>query len=41
MVKNDKTVAEKRNYSVLNVKSAKEVALLWLQKMPLILASQR
>lgn len=31
MVENNKTVAEKRNYSVLNVKSAKEVALLWLR----------
>jgi DNA modification methylase len=30
-----KTVAEKRNYSVLNVKSAKEVALLWLQQVRL------
>lgn len=35
MVENNKTVAVKRNYSVLNVKSAKEVALLWLQKQQL------
>lgn len=35
MVENIKTVAEKRNYSVLNVKSAKEVALLWLQTVRL------
>lgn len=35
MVENNKTVAEKRNYSVLNVKSAKEVALLWLQAVRL------
>jgi len=35
VVENNKTVAVKRNYSVLNVKSAKEVALLWLQKMQL------
>lgn len=32
---NSKTVAEKRNYTVLNVRSAKEVALLWLQKAQL------
>lgn len=35
VVENTKTVAEKRNYSVLNVKSAKEVALLWLQTVRL------
>jgi len=35
VVENNKTVAVKRNYSVLNVKSAKEVALLWLQKQQL------
>lgn len=31
----NKTVAEKRNYSVINVQSAKEVALIWLKKMQL------
>ncbi|MCI0692905.1 site-specific DNA-methyltransferase [candidate division KSB1 bacterium] len=35
MVENIKTVAEKRNYSVLNVKSAKKVALLWLEQVRL------
>lgn len=35
MVEINRTVAEKRNYSVLNVKSAKEVALLWLQSVRL------
>lgn len=35
VMENNKTVAVKRNYSVLNVKSAKEVALLWLQKQQL------
>ena len=35
MAETNKTVAEKRNYSILDVKSAKEVAQLWLQKMQL------
>ncbi|RMI15605.1 MAG: site-specific DNA-methyltransferase [Calditrichaeota bacterium] len=30
-----KTVAEQRNYSVINVKSAKEVALVWLKRFQL------
>lgn len=33
MADNNKSVAEKRNYSIVDVKSAKEAALLWLRKM--------
>ncbi|MFQ5627191.1 MAG: DNA-methyltransferase [bacterium] len=35
MVENNKSVAERRRYAILDVKSAKEVAYLWLLKMQL------
>ncbi len=35
MAVNNKSVAEKRKYSVLDVKLAKEVARLWLHKTQL------
>lgn len=35
MANNKKTVAERRNYSVLNVQAAKEIALVWLREADL------
>src|SRR5271157_5701018 len=34
-MRNNKTVAEKRNYSVLDVKSAKAICLMWLKRAEL------
>ncbi len=35
MIDSKKTVAEKRNYSILDVQSAKNVAAIWLKKAEL------